>query len=296
MRKGFTLIEILTVVAIIGVVTGATVLGLSAGTGASKLRGATRDVFAAVRLARSEALVTGKPCVITYSTVRVDGEPCAKIDIVGAKLLGSSGVQVAQTLSGERVRLDGLPIEDEKERRSSKKSGPHRTRSGSVLHSADENKTEASESEESSEDSSGGESLEDILFAPISEDVVRGVCLKVTMGDDELDVDETEEKTKTKISVFSNVDYLIDRYKDAKKESEEKERAEKAAAESVDFTSSGSDDELQAPVSVGWEVNGQVKPHRLWIYLQGEKPESGLSIKIDRFGAAKVLSQNEEDD
>ena len=295
MRKGFTLIEILTVVAIIGVVTGATVLGLSAGTSASKLRGAARDVFAAVRLARSEALVTGKPCVITYSTVRVDGEPCAKVDIVGAKLLGSSSVLTAQTISGETVRLDGLPIEEERESRTSRAKGQHRTRSGSILRSADDGKSDAT-TEEETESAGEGESLEEILFAPISEDVVRGVCLKVTMGDDELDVDETEEKAKTKISVFSNVDYLIDRYKDAKRESEEKEKAEKAAADDAGPSTVDSEDELQAPVSVGWEVNGQVKPHRLWIYLQGEKPESGISIKIDRFGAAKVLSANEEDD
>lgn len=285
MRKAFTLIELLAIVAIIGVIVSVSVVTLGSRTGVAKLRGATRDIFATVRRARSEALVTGKPCVITYSTVRVDGEPCAKVEIVGAKILGGNAVETAQTLSGETVRLDGTTEEAETQAK-----GPLQTRVGSRLHQADEKE---SEPEPASKDE--GETIEQILFGPLSEDVVRGVCLKVTMGEESLDYDESEEKTKTKISVFSNVDYLIDRYKDAKKEAEEKEKAEKAEAASGDSGSSSSEDELQEPVSIGWEVNGQVKPHRLWIYLEGSKPESGLSIKIDRFGAAKVLSPGEDD-
>ena len=49
-------------------------------------------------------------------------------------------------------------------------------------------------------------------------------------------------------------------------------------------------------VSVVWEVNGRCEPHRVYVYPAGKSPESGLCIKIDRFGAAKVLSFGEEDE
>ena len=32
----------------------------------------------------------------------------------------------------------------------------------------------------------------------------------------------------------------------------------------------------QEPVSVVWESNGRVEPHKVWIYADGKKPESGL--------------------
>ena len=54
-------------------------------------------------------------------------------------------------------------------------------------------------------------------------------------------------------------------------------------------------DEDQEPVSLVWEANGRCDPHRVWVYLDGKKPESGLCIKVDRFGAAKILSGEEED-
>ena len=53
--------------------------------------------------------------------------------------------------------------------------------------------------------------------------------------------------------------------------------------------SSSAKSELQEPVSVVWEVNGRVDPHQVWIYPSGTPPDKGLSIKIDRFGAAKVV-------
>ena len=46
---------------------------------------------------------------------------------------------------------------------------------------------------------------------------------------------------------------------------------------------------MDEEASVVWETNGAVEPHRIWIYPDGKKPEDGLMLNIDSFGAVKVL-------
>ena len=103
-----------------------------------------------------------------------------------------------------------------------------------------------------------------------------------------------EERAKPKISVFSNVDYLLGRFKDAKAEAA-KQESEKSAANGGAEKDKGAqpaeaEAEGEGPVSVVWETNGRVEPHQVWIYPDGARPEDGLSIRVDRFGGAKVVS------
>lgn len=256
MRRAFTLIELLVIVAIIGIMVATSVVNVSAGQRAARIRGATRDIFAVIRHARSTALVTQQPSVITYSTVKIDDDVCAKVEINAAKILNSDTVQRAATLSGEMVSLyDG----------------------------------------DQSDGDSGGLTVEDVLFAPISTDVVRGMRIKVLKEGEQLEHADDEAKSRPKISVFSNVDYLIGKLKDAKaKEAEEKAKADEEAGVSAIYTVPDAGD--QEPVSVVWEVNGRTEPHKVWIFPDGSSPENGLCISIDRFGAAKVLGGDEEDD
>lgn len=256
MRRAFTLIELLVIVAIIGIMVATSVVNIGAGQRAARIRGATRDIFAVIRHARSTALVTQQPSVITYSTVTIDDEVCAKVEINAAKILNADTVQRASTLSGEMVSLydnDG------------------------------------------SDGDSGGLTVEDVLFAPISTDVVRGIRIKVLKDGEHLEYADDEAKARPKISVFSNVDYLIGKLKDAKaKEAEAKAKeAEEAGLSAVQTIPDSSD---QEPVSVVWEVNGRTEPHKVWVFPDGSSPEKGLCISIDRFGAAKVLGGDEEDD
>ena len=81
------------------------VASIGAGRRAVRVRGATRDIFASIRHARSVALVAQQPSVITYSTTRVDDEVCAKIEVNTAKIFDSNPVKYATTLQGERVAL-----------------------------------------------------------------------------------------------------------------------------------------------------------------------------------------------
>ena len=260
MRKAFTLLEVLTVVAIVGVMAAGVVMSLGQGERTARIRGATRDLFATIRQARSIALVTQQPSIITYSTSSVDGEPCARVEITSSKMIGSGQATRATTLSGREVLIGG------------EESAATGEEGGALA-------------------SGGGETIEEIIFAPVSDDVVRGMRLKVKMGDELLEYEGDAERERPKISVFSNVDYLLGKFKaaQARKETEEEKDDGESAAKG------GSDDDAQGPVSIVWEVNGRCEPHRVWIYPDGSSPEKGLSIKVDRFGAAKVLAPGEDD-
>ena len=276
MRRAFTLIELLVIVAIMGTMVAVATISVRSGQDAARVKGATRDMMAAIRHARSMALVMMQPTVITYSTTRVDDEVCANVEVEGVKLLSSKSSETVETLSGEVVMRDGSSVEE------------HEAAVKAAAREAE--KAKAAGAEGAVADESAGETMEEILFAPIANEVVRGVRVKVTMGDELIRTEEAEKKSANKISVFSNVDYLLGKYRE--KKSEEKAAAE-ALAESSDAAPS-SPDEDQEPVSLVWEANGRCDPHRVWIYLDGKKPESVLCIKVDRFGAAKVLSGEED--
>lgn len=267
MRRAFTLIEIIVVVAILAIMATAAVVGVRSGQDAARVKGATRDIMAAIRHARSMALVMMQPAIITYSTERDGDDVCAKITVDGAKLMSSGSSDTVQTLSGEIVHRDGSKVEDAK-------------------------KTAVGEDEPKELlGDSGGDSVEDVLFAPISSEVVRGVRIKVLTGDELAETTQTEQKSANRISVFSNVDYLLGKYKE--KKTEEAKAASEQPADQQASPANGSGED-QEPVSLVWEANGRCDPHRVLVYLDGKNPESGLCINIDRFGAAKVVSDERD--
>ena len=268
MRRAFTLIEIIVVVAILAIMATAAVVGVRSGQDAARVKGATRDIMAAIRHARSMALVMMQPAIITYSTERDGDEVCAKITVDGAKLMSSGSSDTVQTLSGEIVRRDGSKVEDAKK----------------PAVGEDEPKELLGDS--------GGDSVEDVLFAPISSEVVRGVRIKVLTGDELAETTQTEQKSAHRISVFSNVDYLLGKYKE--KKTEEAKAASEQSVEQQETSPTAGSGEDQEPVSLVWEANGRCDPHRVLVYLDGKNPESGLCINIDRFGAAKVVSDERD--
>jgi len=267
MRRGFTLLEILTVVAIIAIMVTASVVSVRQGQAGARIRGATRDIYATIRHARSMALVSQQPSIITYSTEHDGDDVVARIDITTAKMFNDNAVKVATTLEGETVNLaeDDAPVAEER----------HKS------HTVDGEDPAVSSDFK-------GQTVEDVLFAPISTDVVRGIRIKVTKEGESLGgVEET--RTKPKISVFSNVDYLLGKFNE-KKTAENAKSEEKADAAAA---SAAQDD--QSPVSIVWEANGRTEPHRVWIYADGTDPDKGLCIRIDRFGGAKVVGGEEEE-
>jgi hypothetical protein len=241
------------------------IVNVRSGRSAARTRGAARDIFAAIRHARSTALVTMQPAVVTYSCVMEDDEPVAKIEIHSARILNvESDSGIVQTLSGE-------PVEN------GEKAGPAKGGEKAGPDVAEEKQ---------------GETLEDILFAPISAEIVKGMRLKVAMGDDDAGLDGAGQK-KPKVSVFSNVDYLIGKFRDSRRPEKQKEPSADADAGK---DAQPADQDLQKEVSVAWETNGRTDPHRLWIYPDGSVPEKGLLIKVDRFGGVKVLPGDGRED
>jgi len=245
-RRGFTLIELVVIIAIMGAMVTVGVVSFTAGRGAVRVKGATRDIFAAIRQARSVALVTQQPAIITYSVEEVDGETVARVVLTSAKLFSAP-------VDRSKIRtLRGDPLPGIKD--------------------ADSAATNAVD---------GSSLVGDVLFAPIDDEVVKGMRLKVSMGDA---LEQMEGATRqSKISVFSTADYLLSRYK-------AKTTASAKAAEAKEDAKGAGGLDDQEPVSVVWETNGRVEPHRVWVYADGQRPEDGLSIRIDRFGAAKVLT------
>ena len=275
MRRAFTLIEILTVVAIIAVMVTASVVSVRSGQNAARVKSATRDIFATIRHARSVALITQQPSVITYSTGTVDGEVCAKVEIVTAKLLDDLSVKEATTLAGDVVRIGGGGDDDT----TAEEKGKGKEKDG----------------ETSAADNGGGQSVADILFAPISSEVVKGLRLKVTKGSETLSGEEVSaDQRKSMISAWGTASGIIESYRKSQEKLAEEKAAEEAQETGAADESAAS--ENQEPVSIVWEVNGRTEPHRVWIYRDGSTPEQGLSIKVDRFGAAKVIGLGEDDE
>lgn len=267
MRRAFTLIELLVVVAIIGIIATSATVSFASGREGARLRGAARDIFATMRLARTKAFVTHQPCIVTYSSAEIDGELSGKVEVTSAKIFSGDARATATTLAGEVVNLYGPDEPPEDDRRAAV-----------VI----EGKTEEFG------ETSAGETVEDILFAPIGDAVMKGICIKVTVGDedDEDFGDAEEERSKAKISVFSNVDYLV-----GKLRSDQEDR--KTGEEKPEASDAASEDDRQERVDIVWGVNGCCKPHRVWVYTRGSDPRTGLLITVDRFGTARIASEEE---
>ena len=276
MRRAFTLIELLVVVAIIGIIATSATVSFASGREGARLRGAARDIFATMRLARTKAFVTHQPCIVTYSSAEIDGELSGKVEVTSAKIFSGDARATATTLAGEVVNLYGPDEPPEDDRRAAV-----------VI----EGKTEEFG------ETSAGETVEDILFAPIGDAVMKGICIKVTVGDedDEDFGDAEEERSKAKISVFSNVDYLVGKLRsdqEARKPDEEKSESSDAASADAG-PDAASEDDRQERVDIVWGVNGCCKPHRVWVYTRGSDPRTGLLITVDRFGTARIASEEE---
>ena len=270
MRRAFTLIELLVICAILATMVSIGVGSILSGQGMARVKGATRDVYAAIRHARSVALVTGQRVLVNYSNETVDDEVCVKIEVVAAKIMNADG---------DRPEPQPYYVMEYKELQPKAKAGEkyelvHIRKPGE----GDGAKTESSE---------GGETIEEILFSPMDSSVIKGMRILVKKGDEAL-TDETDVQRRSRISTFSNVDLLPSLYKETKAEAAKKVESSSEAAEDKGGKS-GSVNDMDETVSVIWETNGAVEPHRIWIYPDGKKPEDGLQLNIDSFGAVKVL-------
>ena len=278
MRRAFTLIELLVIIAIIGIMVTASVLSVQAGREAVKIRGAARDIFAAVRQARSIALVSQKPCIITFSTKTSGDEVSSSVVITSAELVKKNATTSARSIGGEWKRI-GEAAEEEKDE----------SRQAFHVRGRDDDKEQKDDSSE------GGHTVEEVLFQNVAQDVLEGICIKVVMDDEDVEPDsprDVNEAKKSMISTFSNVDFLLGTYRDERK----KEQEAAAADDSWAANDSKSAQPEAEEKSLAWQVNGRCDPHTIYIYAPGEDwRETDWRIRVDRFGAVKVLSNGEDE-
>lgn len=252
MRRAFTLIELLAVVAIIATMVAVGVVGLSSGKQGAQIKAATRDVYAAIRNARSRAIVTGRRVNVKFGNEGAGEEGSVlKVDIESALEMKTAG--------------DDEPLQEYFVTDLKRAPEPKRT-------SAPVEEMESGE----------GETIEQILFAPMESCVVKGMRLKFQKGE-EIDDSMTQAQHQWAITVFSTSDYVSKRY-GGKTEDAGGGRAspqDKAAAAGAEVADDSGE--------VVWETNGSVEPHRIWVYPDGMKPEEGMMLSVDRFGGIKVL-------
>jgi len=252
---GFTLIELLTVVAIMGTMVAVGVVSWQRGRSSSQLAGAARDILAVIRQARSIALVTQTPAIITYANDKNDDEESvARITVEAKKLFeGEENSETVRTISGEVV-------------------GGKDAKSETISVSST---TEPAETD--------GESLDEVLTPKISLEVVKGLRIKVLKEDEQLGIRPGAHVYKSSISIYSTSG-AVRQGLGVKTESVNKGST----------VEPGIDQATDEPVEIVWGANGRADAHTVWIYPEGSDPEKGLSIKVDKFGGCKVSQWEEE--
>ncbi len=173
-RRGFTLVELLVVVLIIGLMLATAALSVGAGTAAAQMKNAVRSVWHLSGYARTMALLRQHPVVVTYTEVW-EGNDFIKSQIevkAGSEEtspMAEMSTRAARSIYDPEAELPTLDLEEEEE-----------SASDAVSDEADE---------------AGQE------FANIH--------VKVELGEEGL---SRYGKKKT-VSVFSNVDFLLGRNK-----------------------------------------------------------------------------------
>ncbi|MBO7167101.1 MAG: hypothetical protein J6V88_06210, partial [Kiritimatiellae bacterium] len=99
-----------------------------------------------------------------------------------------------------------------------------------------------------------------------------------------------EIEVKSRISVFSNVDFLLKQAARTKKTDDKSEKKEQEDFDESDFEKAG-----EESGSIVYETNGRCDPYIITIWEDGTDPEKGLKIKVDKFGKMKEESREEDE-
>lgn len=181
-RHGFTLVELLVVVAIIAVMLSTAALSVGSGTASVRMKNAVRSVWQLSGYARTMALLRQHAVVVTYSEVW-EGDTFVKSKI--------------EVKAGSEV------------------STPTEELSSTVARSIFDPEAELPALEEETEEDSAESVVQEGLEARAFE--FPDVHVKVELMGEE---GESQTGKKKSISVFSNVDYLLGRGKTENVESE----------------------------------------------------------------------------
>ena len=270
-RAGFTLIEILVVVGIIGIMLASAVMSVASGRSAVEVKEATRGVIQLSRYASALALLRQRPVVVTFHKkgkveVRISGES------TGSGEVGAPSDPIYLEVNGETTQTAA-----EMEAESQEDGGTVQRASSGSNGAKDEKKglfytRQVLDPDELAKEDAEGE-YEGVTFTvevlgedgePLPPELAAARSLK------------QPERKKPVVDVFNSLDINADR----EKEDEDNEK----------------DEDEEPPVSVTYETNGSVNPHRIIIRLENASAsDEGFAINVSRSGKTTV-GEDEEDD
>ena len=280
-RAGFTLIEIMIVVGIIAIMLASAVMSVASGRGAVQVKEATRGVIQLSRYASALALLRQRPVVVTFFKdgkveVRISGEA------IGSDAVGKPADPLYREVDG-RVTLTAAEFQAENSEDEYAESEAAKGKGGSPK-GADS--SAASPGEKNAYFYTKRVLDLDALAKEDAYGEYEGVTFKVeVLGEDgepldpaaaaALSLPRPERKSASDASLFMDGVQVWD----SGEQADEKQQP-------------GAED---APVSVTYETNGNVNPHRIIIRQEGESDvEEGFAINISRSGKATVGDDEEE--
>lgn len=267
-RAGFTLIEIMIVVGIIVIMLATAVMSVASGRGAVRVKEATRGVIQLSRYASALALLRQRPVVVTFHhngkiEVRISGEA------TGSDEAGSPSDPIYREVDGKTTLT-------------------------AAEYSAEDDEEEDESPPEKVRDAAAGGSTGASSALPDGE---KGYFYTKRVLDPETlakeDTEGTYQGVTFTVEVLGEDGEPLDRDLAAARSLRQPERERKNAdGEPVDEKL---EEEAEPPVSVTYETNGNVNPHRIIVRLEGEsEAEEGFAINISRSGKATVGDDEEE--
>ena len=245
MKNGFTLIEILVALVIVGILVGTAAVSLGAGVKSAQMADAARAVQQYAGHARAIALLKQRPVVLTITEIAEDGTFVKSrlstsygkdAEAEGAGASGGAGFGVAGAAAGRVLTLSGMPVE------------------GAEVGDAPAD-------------------LADDPLAPEPRDF-EGIHIRGQLKED-------LETRRSRISVFSTADLLLRR----NREQQEKARAkhEEEGGEPADGAVEAEPDR-EATFSVVYEPNGRCDPYLVKIWKDGASEDKAMTLEVGRFG------------
>jgi prepilin-type N-terminal cleavage/methylation domain-containing protein len=267
-RAGFTLIEIMIVVGIIAIMLASAVMSVASGRGAVQVKEATRGVIQLSRYASALALLRQRPVVVTFHhngkiEVRISGEA------TGSDAAGSPSDPIYREVDG-KTTLTAAEYSAETE------------------DEADESSTQRGSTATAGE---GGSA------ASAAPDEKKGYFYSKRVLDPEVlakeDTEGQYEGVTFTVEVLGEDGEPLDRDLAAARSLRQPKRERKDA--DGEIVEEEPEEETEPPVSVTYETNGNVNPHRIIVRLAGEsEAEEGFAINISRSGKATVGDDEEE--
>ncbi|MBR1586727.1 MAG: prepilin-type N-terminal cleavage/methylation domain-containing protein [Kiritimatiellae bacterium] len=255
---GFTLVELLVVVAIIAIMLSTAALSVGSGTASVRMKNAVRSVWQLSGYARTMALLRQHAVVVTYSEVW-EGDTFVK-----SKIEVKAGAEISTPSAGQSSAV-----------------------ARSIFDPEAEVPTLEDETEEDSAESVVQEGLAERAFE------FPDVRMKVELKGEEGDYGNEKRKA---VSAFSNVDYLLGRSKAAADDKgKEKKTGGTRSGASASDDEEETEQETRDPVSIVFETNGRCEPHRVLVWRDGKGEESATVLEVDRFGAMRN-PESEDDD